>query len=656
MRSTYVLFAALTLGPAVWGAGFANNKDIPGWVEEIATRKLPAYPGKVPAADLLNEQHVTLDPAGTVTITERGAIKILNQQGRKDAYVRVHYWKNRRDVKDLHAWIVSPSGFKKTFDKGSVLDVGSFSEDILYSDGRARMIIADDPEIGSVFAYEFTVQEKALIAQDQFYFQSRLPTVLSRYILTLPSGWTAKGIFFNQSPVEPLVSDSTYTWEAKDLPFHEEEDESADTLPRLAVSFVPPAGSPSNAVTMSSWAEASRWQYSLVDGQDEVTPEIAAKVTQLTAGSKSDYEKICAIGHYVQSLRYVAILMDVENGGGYVPHTANEVFSKQYGDCKDKANLMRCMLKAAGVPSYLVAIYSGDRTHVRQQWPSPRQFNHMILAAKVADSVAVPTAFSTPLGRLLIFDPTDERTPVGDLPWYEQASYAMLIANDHGDLVRMPVTKPEHNLYEVVADATLQPDGKLSATFLNSKTGQPASRERHRHSDENAEQYKSGYQRFVNESAKGSVISKLSAEDHFEQNKFDVKVDFDSSDYAQSMQGRMLVFRPSVVEIPGSISPIFPKDEKRVSPIVLSSALYRKTVHIKLPPGFSIDEAPIPAKYQSDFGQFSLTFKQEPGMLTVTEELRTEAATVPPDQFSTVKKFFDNCRGADRQNAVLVKN
>jgi hypothetical protein len=355
-------------------------------------------------------------------------------------------------------------------------------------------------------------------------------------------------------------------------------------------------------------------------------------------------------------IRHVAIEMDLQTGGGYVPQAADTVFSKQYGDCKDKANLMRCMLKAAGMQSYLVAIYSGDRTYVREQWPSPYQFNHMILAAKVPDSVSAATAVATPVGRLLIFDPTDEKTPVGDLPFYLPGSFGLLLANERGDLIKMPVTKPEANLTDVSAEATLLPDGKLAVSFLTSQSGQPASRERHRQAAENAEQYKNSYQRFIAYHAKSAVISKIAREDHFDQNKFDLKVDFDSSDYAQLMQGRLMVFSPGVVEIPRSIAPAFPKGEKRVGPIVLSAGLYRKTVRVKLPAGFSVDETPSNAKFDSPFAQFSLTFKQEPGVLVMTEELRTEHATLPPDQFEKVKTFFDNCHGADRQNAVLVKN
>ena len=646
--------AALFLfAPALWGS---MAKDVPSWVEEVATRKLPAYSGRVPAAVLLDDQRVTMDSAGTMTTVERGAIKILNQQGRRDAFVTVHYWKNRRDVKDLHAWLIAPSGFQKTFDKNSVVDIGAFNDAELYTDGRARVIAADNPEIGSVFAYEYTVQEKALMAQDEFLFQTRLPSLQSRYTLSLPAGWTAKAVLFNQPPLQPIVDGSSYTWELKDLPFRDAEDESASTFPRLAVSFQPPAGSSSPAQVLTSWGDVSRWQYSLAQGQDQLTPEISAKVNQLIAGAKSDYEKLRNIGHYVQTIRYVAIEMDLQNGGGYVPHSAAAVFAKQYGDCKDKANLMRSMLKAAGLSSYLVAIFSGDKTHVRDQWPSPHQFNHMILAAAVPDTVTAPTVVATPLGRLLIFDPTDDKTPMGDLPWYEQGSLALLLAADHGDLVKMPVAQPEANTTDVSVNATLAPDGALTASFVNAKAGQAASMERHRHATENTEQYKTGYQRALNDHAKGALISKLVAEDRFEQNKFDLSVDFESREYGQLMQGRLLIFNPAVVALLRAVAPEFPKHEQRVGPVVLRAALYRKTVHVKLPAGFAIDEAPIPATMQSAFAKFTLTFKQEPGMLTMVEELRTEAATLPPDQFETVKTFFDNCHGADRQNVVLAKN
>ncbi len=643
----------LLLAPTLWGF---SNKEVPSWVEELSIRKLPAYSGKVPAAVLFNDQHVTLDPSGIVTTVERCAIKILNQQGRRDAVVTVHYWKNRRDVKELHAWLIAPGGFEKTFPKNSVVDTGAFGEADLYVDGRFRTIQADNPEIGSVFAYEFTVQEKAITAQDEYYFQTQLPSLQSRYTVSLPAGWVAKAVLFNQSQLAPTVDGSSYSWELKDLPFRDAEDDSASTAPRLAVSFLPPPGSSSGAPTFGSWAEVSRWQCSLAQGQDEVTPDISAKVTQLTAGTKSDYEKLCAIGRYVQNIRYVEIAMNLQNGGGYVPHSAAAVFTKQYGDCKDKANLMRSMLKAAGLDSYLLAIYSGDKTHVRAEWPSPFQFNHMILAAKVSDSFSAPTTISSPLGRLLIFDPTDDKTPVGDLPFYEQGSFALLLAGDQGDLLKMPVTKPEANLIDLSIDATLEADGKLAVSFVNSKTGQPASLERRLEASENPDEYKATHQRNIADRAKGAVISKITPEDHFDQNKFDLKIDFESPNYGQPMQSRLLVFNPAVLGIPRFAAPPFPRDEKRVSPIVLRAALYRKVVHVKLPAGFSVDEAPSPAKFESDFAEFSIAFKQEPGLLLMTEELRTEAVTLPPDQFERVKKFFDNCHGADRQNAVLVKD
>ena len=82
------------------------------------------------------------------------------------------------------------------------------------------------------------------------------------------------------------------------------------------------------------------------------------------------------------------------------------------------------------------------------------------------------------------------------------------------------------------------------------------------------------------------MISKITPQDFFEQNKFDLTLDFDSGDYAQLMQDRLLVFNPSVVELPSSIAPAFPKDEKRVGPSRLGCRAHiAKTVRVKLPAG-----------------------------------------------------------------------
>ena len=429
----------------------ASIKDFPSWVQEVSTRKTPQYSGKVPAAVLLDEQRVTVDASGATSIVTRRAIKILNHEGKREAVASATYYKNGRQIKDLHAWLLAPNGFQKTFEKNSVVDRGAFGDMELYNDIRFRTIEADNPEIGSVFAYESTVEENALFAQDDYDFQDELPAVESRYVLTLPPGWKADAVVFNHDPIQPIVDGTTYTWELKELPYREHEEHAPGVRglrPRLAVNFVPPSAATTSSTVFHSWTDVSRWHTSLAAGQDEVTPEIAAKVAELTAGAKNDYEKIRAIGHYVQQLRYVAIEMDLAHGGGYLPHSAETVFKKQYGDCKDKANLMRAMLKGAGVPAYLVAIFSGDRTYVKEAWPSPEQFNHMILAAKVSEGTAGPTVIDTPVGKVLIFDPTDELTPVGDLPWYEQNSFALLCAGDKGQLLKMPATKPEANTTE----------------------------------------------------------------------------------------------------------------------------------------------------------------------------------------------------------------
>ena len=136
---------------------------------------------------------------------------------------------------------------------------------------------------------------------------------------------------------------------------------------------------------------------------------------------------------------------------------------------------MRAMLKIVGITAFAVSIYAGDPDYVRTDWPSPQQFNHCIIAVRVGNDTQSATVIHHPrLGRLLIFDPTAEETPVGDLPGYLQGSLALIDAKDSDPMMRMPVTPPDTNHLERSVEAQLGADGSMTGVIEERARGQVA--------------------------------------------------------------------------------------------------------------------------------------------------------------------------------------
>ena len=134
--------------------------------------------------------------------------------------------------------------------------------------------------------------------------------------------------------------------------------------------------------TFESWVQVSRWATELHDPQSVPDESVAAKARELTANSKTELERIRAIAQFVQRLQYISIDIGVGRGNGYRPHAASQVLAKAYGDCKDKANLMRSMLKAINITAYPIAIYLGDATHVRKSGPHPASSTIALLPSR----------------------------------------------------------------------------------------------------------------------------------------------------------------------------------------------------------------------------------------------------------------------------------
>ncbi|HKQ77502.1 MAG TPA: DUF3857 and transglutaminase domain-containing protein [Blastocatellia bacterium] len=649
-RSLVTLFAAFLLN------SIALADDPPAWLKQAAATTVPTYGKEVHAVVLHDEERKTVEEDGRVKTVNYYAVRILSREGRQEAVARAGYSTDYEKVKEMRAWLLRPNGEVKSYGKKEVMDIARAENDV-YNEARLKVISADDDaDAGCVFGYEIATEEKSVFSQFVRFFQHDIPVLLSRLSVTLPQGWRADGVTFNYDKLEPVMSGASYTWELRNLPLIEREPSGpklTDLTPRLAVNLYPAAGKSTPMRSFGSWKDVSRFNSELSDAQAAPNDAMTAKARELTAGAKTEFERIQSLGRYAQSVNYVSIQLGLGRGGGYRPHAAVDVFNKNYGDCKDKANLMRAMLKTIGIESYLVTIYSGDPTFVRQEWPSPQQFNHCIIAVKVGDETLSPTIVKhQTLGRLLIFDPTDDDTPVGDLPDHEQGSFALIVAGDSGELMKMPVTPPEANRLERTIEAELGADGALAAKVSERSFGQAAVEERRLFKRVERPLYVKYIERWITQTAPSANVLKSEPNDDARAGKFALDVEFKSPNYAQLMRGRLMVFKPAIVSRRSSV---FLTEAKRKHPVVLESEAYDETVRIKLPEGFDVDEMPDAVEVNLPFGNYAAKCEVKEGHLIFRRALSLKAGTIPVESYASVRSFFERIRSVEQTPVVLVK-
>jgi transglutaminase-like putative cysteine protease len=637
-------------------SAFAGD-DVPQWLQQAAAITPPAYDKDVPAVVLLNDQKITVSEDGHVVRTRTFAVRILNREGRGEAIAREVYQTDTGKVRDLQAWLIRSNAPVKHYGKDQIVDIALSTDDV-YNEYRVKAIVAEgDADSGQVFGYQLVSEDRSIFSQFEWEFQDRVPALVSRVTLALPNGWRATSVTFNHENVSPSVAGSSYAWELRDLrpiPPEPLSPPVSQLAPRLAISYFPAQASSNSTVkTFADWAQVAQWLSELEDPQVTTNPALEIKARDLIANCKTEFERIQAIGQYVQSIKYISIQTGVGRGGGYRPHAATEVFAKSYGDCKDKANLMRAMLKVIGITSFPVSIYSGDAQYVRSEWPSPQQFNHCIIAVKVSNETKSPTVIEhARLGRLLIFDPTAEETPVGDLPSYLQGSLALIDSQEVDALARMPITPPESNSLDRQIEGSLDAGGSVTATIREQASGQWAAVYRSEFRGQSRPDYVKRIEGWVTAGATAARVDKVETHDDLAAGRFDLDVDFRAPRYGQLMQNRLLIFKPTVVSRRDALALT---DATRKHPIVLTSHAFAETVRMKLPEGFDVDETPDAVKLETPFGSYSTNYEVKNGELLFSRKLVQRATTIPVDQYSSVRTFFEKIRAAEQSPVVLLR-
>ncbi|MCD6408316.1 DUF3857 domain-containing protein, partial [bacterium] len=400
--------------------------------------------GNEGAIFLIDYAKVKVKRDGKRTTLIHQKIKITGEKGRKFAELRIPFDSERQKVKLIKGITITSSGktLKVSQKDIKIVTPAELTEyTALYPGIKTMSVSFPGVTTGSIIEYKYIVNTfKPLIKNhfwDGFYFQSTEPFSLSRYELQIPKNMKMKikekGVKLKEKKEKSGYK--IYIWEKKNVPAIIEEilmPPLREFIPKVYVS------------TFHSWEEIGKWFFNLSKECATYNEEIEKLVEELSKG-KSKKEKISSIYHHVcKKIRYVGLEMGIH---GFKPHNATDVFRLKYGDCKDKANLMRTMLKIAGIKSYICLINTEGK--IAEEIPFPGQFNHAIIAIPEEEG-------------FMFLDPTSEVFSFPDLPPSDQNRYT-LIASPNPLLAKTPLLPPERNSRKRIIHAKIDEEGKLQA-------------------------------------------------------------------------------------------------------------------------------------------------------------------------------------------------
>lgn len=640
-------------------AASAAKLKIPRWLAEASLRQV-SETKNVSAVILHNEEIYTVLPGGLISITTRGAVRVMTSDGRPSASAVAPYDASSSRLTDFRAWLVRPDATGKAYYRNDGNDVATSREAVYAELRRMELSASKDAFAGCVFGYEYTIEDRGVFGQQAWSFQSEHPVALSRITYKIPKGWSLTSSMVNHEPVQPVVKDTTYTWEMRDMPSCKREPfgpSLSRIAPRMNIDLIPPPGAKNPPrISFSGWADVSAYLTALYAKPCMPDATVEAKARELLAAAgPGAWERINALARHAQAVNYVQIAMNVGRGGGYTPRAASEVLRTGYGDCKDKTALLRAMLKVAGIDSYSVTVYSGDRHRVTDAWPTPMQFNHAITAIKIDDpAIQSPSIMTHPVfGRLLFFDPTDPFTPLGDLDYEQQGSLVLVLAGGEGALVRLPFTSPEANHLARKITAGITAAGAINGSIVERYTGQSAAGIRG--------VYRSGGGKFsdlirdwINGTVRAVKLLKTDVVDDQERGTFDMTAEFVAPGYAQSMRGKLLLFKPAIVSRRNFIPLTQPE---RTHPVVMQPQSYNEESNIRIPAGFTVDELPAPVEMTTSLGRYTAQCDYDAATHQVRyrRTLVMNAAEIPASEYATVRKFYETIRNAEQAPVVLKR-
>ncbi len=645
------LAAALLAGcasPAY--AGLFGKPPVPQWGMDAYKTKVPDYAKDAAAIILYDEYVETIDNNGRAVEREREAIRILKPQGRGNT-CEVSFDEDEK-VNYFRVWTIAADEKQYMAADTDFADVGDTSIPVMLSTRKSRIVHAPAVDVGATLICESEEVMEPYMQEKTWSIQNGIPVAFEALEIDLPPGRAHTQAWHNHAPMTPVeVAPNHFRWEVKDTPALNLRDipsrpEWGAVAARMSVQW----GDAAVEGTDAQWRAIGAWVTKLEADRPAPSPEITTETQKLIEGAPDFYTKLSRITEDIQkNIRYFVVMRGI---GGLQANHAGDIYRNRYGDCKDKTTLLISMLQVAGIHAFYVPV--DDRRGIVDPAEPSLVGNHMITAIEIPADVNDPRLVAIVKAkdgkRYLIFDPTNERVPVGHLPEYLQGGYGILSAGAASQVIQLPILPPDANPNDRKGEFTLAADGGLTGTVDTVRSGAGGGELRNtlKYSDE--KERREALETAVAHDLPGVVLNSFQYVQPPALDKpIEIHYKLTAPQYAHHA-GPLLLVRPRVVG-----SHVIPfNDKPRTVDIDLgATGKWHDSFDIALPAGYVVDETPDPVDVDVEFATYHSSITAKGNNLHYEREYVVRQVEIPPAKAADFRKLESAILTDEKGTAVL---
>lgn len=606
--------------------------------EIIARAQTRAEEENISQRILLDNQVVRISHDGTTRRYRQYLVRVLNDQGvRALDYFDVPYSFGEQ-------WVQVTTARVHTSD-GDTEDATIRNRDPQVRDGEypvwSRAWVDLPPlQAGDIVEIEYRIEDlrQSFFGDyfgDHVEFAGLHPVDRFRYTVVAPRD---KELFFHEQALPEARTttkreqETVHSWETRDMVRVDPEPGMPplrEVVPYLQVS------------TFRDWDEFARWYHHLIRRQFESSEPIRAKVRELTRDAQSDFERVRAIYNYVvQDIRYIAWEFGIH---GFKPYNAATIFTRGFGDCKDKSTLICTMLGELGIDAYPVLIY-GSRNRYKEDFALPmiRHFNHCI-------------AYVPSLGEQGLFiDGTAEHHSVKELPLMDRGAKVLVVRDDRAQLTEIPWNRPEELAVAERRTVRIQPNGDAELSLQKRASGDFAVAIRSQFEIEG--QRASLLERRFSRDFPGTRVSAVEMSSLSNLNEpVQLRIELEVPDYLDvGGEGIKLPSLGDFFGTGGSLAGRTTRSQRNQDLLLGNPYRSDLEVVIELPPGYEVAHMPKAIDLQSPHAQYQFEGEVKSGKLHLRRLIEVRSPRVPVGDYPAFRSFTEELE-ENRAERILLR-